>query len=350
MSRRLLIAGCCLVLLVASAMSAAARVITDMAGRKVTIPDKITRIYTPQLYTNVLLYMVAPEKMVNVLQAPPLPFRTQDTHFLRKEVRNNPMLRGGIRVGGSAPLNMEAVLALKPQIALATGGSNMMLNAQRMQQQYDRLHLPLVIVNVDEVSGYPAAIDFLGKLLGCEARTRQLSAWARSSLGGVQRMLTKMPPSKRVRVYYAESEDGLATESDASFHVDGLRLGGANIVHHGDLKTHYGMEKVSLEQILLYNPQVIFTALPEFVAYAYKDPRWQKVEAIAKHRIYLIPRSPYDWLDRPPSVTRIIGIPWVAYKLYPKQYPGDIRQQIRDFHRLFMGVNVTDAELHEWLK
>lgn len=163
-------------------------------------------------------------------------------------------------------------------------------------------------------------------------------------------MLAKIPANKRVRVYYAESADGLATESDGSFHVDAIRMGGGSIVHHGDLKTHVGMEKVSMEQVLLYNPEVIITTEPQFAAMAYKDARWRTIKAVATHRIYTVPRSPFDWIDRPPSVMRIVGVPWVAYMLYHKQYRADIRKQIREFHRLFMGVGVSETDLNGWLK
>jgi iron complex transport system substrate-binding protein len=247
-------------------------------------------------------------------------------------------------------MNMEAILAMKPDIAIATGGANMKMSAGRIEQQYERVHLPLVFVEVDKISGYPAATDFMGKLLGREKRAKQLSAWARSAFAGVEKMLKAIPPSKRVRVYYAESADGLATESDGSFHADAIKMGGGVIVHKGDIRTHQGMEKVSMEQVLLYNPEVIVSQEPEFAAFAYKDPRWQRIKAVASRRIYTAPRSPFDWIDRPPSVMRIIGVPWAAYMMYPRQYRADIRKQIKEFHKLFMGVSATDADINGWLK
>ena len=158
-----------------------------------------------------------------------------------------------------------------------------------------------------------------------------------------------LEPSRDKREY-AESADGLATESDRSLHADAIRMAGGNIVHHGDIKTHQGMEKVSLEQVLLYDPEVIISQEPEFARNAYRDPRWQKVRAVANHRIYTVPRAPFNWIDRPPSVMRILGVQWLAYRFYPNVYRVDIRKEIRQFCLLFMGVDVTDADLNEWLK
>lgn len=336
-------------LLGAAAVSVQARQIVDMAGRKVTVPNKITKVYASQPYTNVLLYMVAPDLMLG-LQPGCLPFREQDKRFLRKDVLSKPWISSQGPGGENPKRNMEAILAMKPDIALATGGKNMRMNPGRIEQEYRRLKIPLVFVDVDRISGYPAAIDFMGRLLGRQTRARQLKAWTMKTFADVDKMVRAIPASKRVRVYYAESADGLATESERSFHADAIRMGGGVIVHKGDIKTHAGMEKVSMEQVLLYNPEVIIAQEPQFVSFAYKDARWKKIKAVANHRIYVVPRSPFNWIDRPPSVMRIIGVPWVAYTLYPRQYRADIRKQIKEFHRLFMGVQITEADLNGWLR
>lgn len=349
MSKRSVLMLLTVALTVGMATAGWGRQIIDMAGRRVTVPDHITKVFAAQPYTNVLIYMVAPGAMLG-LQPGCLPFREEDKRFLRRDILSKPWISAQGPGGERSQVNMEAILAMHPDIVIATGGANMKMNASRIEQRYADLHLPLVFVDVDKISGYPAAIDFMGRLLGCQARGRQLAQWAKSTFAGVQSMVARIPPSRRVRVYYAESADGLATESDGSFHADAIKMGGGAIVHHGDLKTHVGMEKISMEQVLLYNPEVIISQEPAFATFAYRDARWRHVKAVANHRIYTVPRSPFDWVDRPPSVMRIIGVPWVAYMLYPRQYRADIRRQIRDFHRLFMGVQVSEGDLNRWLR
>lgn len=324
-----------------------ARTITDMAGRKVTIPDKITKVYAAQPYTNVLLYVVAPELMLG-LQPGCLPFRDEDKRFLRREVLSLPWLEATQSPAGqNARVNLEAILRLKPDFALATGG--MKLNLQKDEELFGRIHLPVVYVDLDRIADYPKAIEFLGRILGRESRAKRLSAYARRVFAQVEKMVAAIPLEKRVRVYYAGSADGLVTESEQSFHADAIRMAGGNIVHKGEIKTHVGMEKVNLEQVLLYNPEVIVSLEPEFATRAYRDPRWRKIKAVATRRIYTVPRSPFNWIDRPPSVMRIIGVPWLAHCFYPDRYRVDIRKEIQEFHRLFMGVRVTEADLNRWL-
>ncbi len=330
-----------------SLMPAQARVITDMAGRKVTIPNRISRVYAAQPYTNVLLYMVAPEMMLGLQEANP-PCGRMDRRFIRRDLMSLPWLTGVGSGGEQAQVNMETILKLRPDFVLATGG--MMIDFRRTEERYARMHLPVVFVKLDKIDDYPRALEFLGKVVGHQARAKHLVAFATREFAQVRKMVAAIPQSKRVRVYYAESADGLATEASNSFHADPIRMAGGVLVHHGEIKTHMGMEMVSLEQVLLYNPEVIVAQEPDFVKFAYRDPRWKKIKAVANHRIYVVPRTPYDWIDRPPSVMRIIGVPWLAYRFYPSRYPGKIRTEVQDFQRLFMGIDVGKADLDQWLK
>ncbi len=323
------------------------REVTDMAGREVTIPDHVTKVYPSDPYTTVLLYVVAPDLQLG-LQPGCLPLREEDMRFVRKEAAGLPVLARQAPGGEHAQVNMEAILALKPDLVLAMGSKGR--NYQRTEERFTKLGLPVVFLDIDSISKYPAGIEFLGQLLGQESRAKRLSAYAKRVLVEVEKTVAAIPPDRRVRVYYAESADGLATESDQSLHVDAIRMAGGAIVHHGELKTHQGMEKLSLEQVLLYDPEVIISQEQEFATNAYHDPRWQKVKAVANHRIYTVPRTPYNWIDRPPAVMRILGVQWLASLFYPDQYRVDIRQRVREFHELFMGVDVTDADLDKWLK
>lgn len=339
-------------LLAMVALSSQAREITDMAGRKVTIPDTVTKVYSAQPYTSVLLYMIAPEMMLG-MQPGCLPLGDAERHFLRPEVAKLPEIETQIGGGENPQTNIEAILALHPDFALANGGAGadkMMMNPSKLEAKMAKIGLPVVFVDVRRVADYPAGIEFLGKLLGREAHTQRMSAYATRVLADVAKMVATIPADKRVKVYYAESADGLATESDGSFHTDAITLAGGDIVHHGDLKTHQGMEKVSLEQVLLYNPEVIISQEPDFVTSVYKDVRWKDVRAVVNHRVYTIPRSPFDWIDRPPSVMRILGVQWLAHLFYPEQYAIDIRKEVKEFHKVFMGIELTDADMDQLLK
>ena len=43
--------------------------------------------------------------------------------------------------------------------------------------------------------------------------------------------------------------------------------------------------------------------------------------AVREKRVYLSPTAPFGWIDRPPSLNRVIGLKWLAGLFYPEQGP-----------------------------
>ena len=105
------------------------------------------------------------------------------------------------------------------------------------------------------------------------------------------------------------------------------------------------MQEVSFEQVLIYDPEVIIVQSPVFFKTVFTDPKWQMLKAVQNKRVYLVPKTPFNWTDRPPSFMRIIGAHWIASKLYPTRYPYSIQEKVRAFYRLFFQVELRDEEL-----
>jgi iron complex transport system substrate-binding protein len=162
-------------------------------------------------------------------------------------------------------------------------------------------------------------------------------------------MASAIPEDEKTTVYYAEGPDGLSTECDKSPHAELIELAGGRNIYQCAPKSDFGMERISIEQVMVANPEVILAQEKDFVANVYRDPRWQSIRAIKNRRVYLIPRSPFNWFDRPPSFMRLLGVKWLANLLYPERYPLDIARETREFYSLFLGVELDDKDLEEVL-
>jgi iron complex transport system substrate-binding protein len=64
------------------------RIITDMAGREVEIPNKISRIYAPSPYGSAILASIAPDLMVGTM----LPIEAEAKKFLPSSLHNLPVI------------------------------------------------------------------------------------------------------------------------------------------------------------------------------------------------------------------------------------------------------------------
>ncbi len=313
-----------------------ARQITDMAGHRVEVPATINKVYATAPPATYMIYAVAPELLVGLNG--PLP--QAGRQYMNPHVLALPILGGWFGQGRMA--NLEALLQAKPDVVVAFRWRDRTVQ-WKIEETLEPLGLPVVSLILKNTADFPSVFSFLGELLNRRERGETLGAYARQTLEAMARLRQSIPEGQRLRIYYAEGVQGLQTECDSSFHTELINLCGAVNVHKCLAKTIYGMDKVSLEQVLAYDPQVILTLDPRFRKAVLQDPRWRKVRAVAQGRVYQVPTVPFNWFDRPPSFMRLLGAHWLAHKLYPERYPVDMVAKTMEFYRLFLGVGVDRA-------
>lgn len=342
MKKRALALCTLLLVTVLCAAEAQARIITDMTGRKVTVPDTIRRVFTGSPPATLMLYALDPLLLVGSN----FNISVEDKRFLRPEFTSLPVTGGFFGQGKS--VNIELLLGLNPDVVIMWSAQDQIAN-KLFEERLFKSGIHTVYVNLDHIGSYPDAFLFLGDLLDRKERAHKLADYARKTLREVSAAVAGIPLRERVRVYYAEGPDGLSTERETSWHTELIPLAGGYNVHKSNAMDNYGMEKVSMEQVLLYNPDVILTHDRTFYVSLAKDQRWHGMRAYREKRCYLIPRMPFNWFDRPPSFMRLLGLKWLTNLLYPKRYPLDIRAETQKFYRLFLGVELSERDIQEVL-
>ncbi|MDD2465892.1 MAG: ABC transporter substrate-binding protein [Desulfobulbus sp.] len=319
-----------------------AREIIDMSGRRVTIPDTITKAVAVSPPATYLLYAIDPSLLAGLN----FPLWASEKKYTVPSYRHLPVI-GGLAGQGRA-INREMLLQVKPDLILHWSWRDDAAN-NKFLASMAQLPFPLVTIRMHSITDYPAALAFTGELVGRKERGERLRRSARDSIDQARRIATSIPEAEKVRVYYAEGTDGLSTERSQSIHAELIPLAGGINVHHGEEVDHYGMEKISMEQLLLYDPQVILVKEKAFFTRIFTDPRWHHLRAIRDKRVYLIPYEPFNWFDRPPSFMRLLGIKWLLNLLHPDRYPVDMVAETQSFYTLFLGVDLTPAQAREVL-
>jgi iron complex transport system substrate-binding protein len=235
--------------------------------------------------------------------------------------------------------NLEVVLALKPDLILDIGSVNptYVSLAERVQQQTG---IPYALLD-GRFDGIPLAYRTLGTLIG---RREQGEAFARNAEDTIQTITQRVgtiAPERRPRVYYARGPRGLETGLGGSINVETIELLARNVAG----ETRGGLANVSIEQVLLWNPDVIITIDQDFAANVLSDPSWAPVAAVRARRVHLSPKLPFGWVDFPPSVNRLIGLWWLARILYPDLFPEDLRTLTREFYTRFYRVTPDDGQI-----
>ncbi len=76
---------------------------------------------------------------------------------------------------------------------------------------------------------------------------------------------------------------------------------------------------MSLEQVLEWNPQVIFVQdrYPQVVKQIENDPQWQAIDAVKHHRVWLMPEYAKAW-GYPMPEALALGELWMAKNSIPR--------------------------------
>ena len=92
-------------------------------------------------------------------------------------------------------------------------------------------------------------------------------------------------------------------------------------------------------------PEIILTWDRNFFEQVRKDALWAGIRAVREQRVYLAPTAPFGWIDRPPSLNRVIGLKWLVGLFYPDKFSEDLREITRSFYSLFYHVDLGELEL-----
>ena len=129
----------------------AAREVEDATGRRVTVPDRVERVMAAGPTAAVVLYVLAPEKMIGWPSAP----RPNEREFILPAVRDLPEL--GRLTGRGDTANVEVVLKARPDLIFDYGSVSPTFAslAARVQEQTGIPYL-LIDGRLDRTPAEPA--------------------------------------------------------------------------------------------------------------------------------------------------------------------------------------------------
>ena len=335
--------ACALAVLLALAQGAAAeRMVTDSAGRQVMVPDRIERVFAAGPPAMVLLYVLAPDRMIGWPRAP----HPDEMPYIAPKYRDLPEV--GWLTGRGDTVNLEVLLQSKPDLIFDFGSvrDTYVSLAERVQAQTG---IPYLLID-GTFANTPAAVRLLGEVLGVEEHAERIAAYVESTFAEVDAVLAESPQEKRPRVYLARGPSGLETGLRGSINTEIIeRVGGINVASDPS-GARRGLVQVPVEQVVVWNPDTVITWDRTFYESVWKDFYWQGVDAVGAGRVYLSPTAPFGWIDRPPSLNRMIGLKWLAGLFYPDEATQSLREVTRSFYDLFYHVDLTDAELDRLLQ
>ena len=326
--------------------TAETREITDMAGRKVTVPtaENIESVFSASPVAAIFLYMVAPDKLLGWNYE----LNDVEKSIILDKYQDLP------NFGMGDAVNYEAVIAANPTIAINSGKINdaMVSDCDALSES---LGIPVVAVD-NELNNSAEAFRFMGELLGVEDHAEELAQYAEQVFTDIN-ALSDIPEEKKVSVYFGNGEDSLETAPRGSQHAQ--ILDAINAVNVADLELGDGSRvQISAEQLLAWDPDVIVvngepkadksgsSAAEDILS----NPDYASLKAVQDQKVYGTPNAPFSWVDRPAGPNRLIGMRWFSALIYPEYIKCDINEEIHKFFDFFYHVDLSDEQLENVLK
>ena len=283
--------------------------------------NKINKVLSAGNPSDVLLLSVAPQKMVGLAGF-------------------NMASQGGKIAGKGSTLSAEKIVALQPNLIIDVG--NVTPNyIDQAKRTFAQTGVPYLLLD-GRLSATPNTLRELGKWLGVEPLTEQQVQYAEETLKSAVDFSAVLQQT----AYLARSADGLQTGQKGSIHTEAMELVGLRNVVEGE---HKGLTQVSMEQLLLWNPDIILTQYAEFFQTIKNNPQWSQLSAVKNQRVFFIPNQPFGWLDSPPSLNRLLGVRWLQHLLSNKPMV-DFAPEVQHFYKLFYHIDLTTAQAEQLLK
>jgi iron complex transport system substrate-binding protein len=307
------------------------------------------------MQTVVVVYGVAPDKLEAWPSAMAQANNTKE--YFPEKYESLPLVpgwKGGNGEGG----NYETFISKKPDVVIVSYYPKTSDDTAALSLVTDRQQKldPIPVVALSDtmnLTNSPALIQFMGDLLGEQDQARDMIAFYNRVVDMVTTKVATIPEDKRVKVYYCLDKDGLSTSG--RLYSDLIELcGGINVATYGNLSESGvaagSTPKVSVEQILSWDPEVILAEDQDFCSKVLTDPAWKDITAVKNGRVYHVPKTGFSWFCCPPGINRIIGIPWTAKTLYPDLFKDmDLEGLIKEFHTLFYHKSLTDDQVQKIL-
>jgi iron complex transport system substrate-binding protein len=304
--------------------------ITDQAGNTVEIPQPVRSVITPYSMATYMVYGVDGEDRLaaagylNARDEPGISRMTQiDPRF--PELSSYTM--------SQKEINVEEVALLAPDVILTSTRSQWL-------DAVAELNIPVVLFQGESPEALKEAVRITGQMLGpnTAARAEAWVAYYDSILKKVETATAGL--DKHPTVLFVGTEP-LRIASGDMYQTSIVEAAGGTSVSR-DLTGYWN--DVNLEQIVMWNPDVIITTpygvSPDALT---GSAEWRAVSAAQNGQVYAMPSYVAPWDT--PIPESVLGVIWMAGILYPDQVDLDCATETAYFYHTFYNYELPKSEI-----
>ncbi len=320
------------------ACSANCRSVVDLAGRKVSLPEKVRKVACLDVLCYQKLFALGVSDKVALMYFTDAPWMKA----------LNPGVTKVAQTFG-AP-NIEDLLLR--HVDLAFFAYDTALTAKKLDSVGIRgvVSQPqgLRAQTIDDfVKQIKQSVLIYGEVMAGEAlvRARQWCAYFQSRVDYVTSRINSFPDSPRPRVYYVRGPTAMHTQGRSGDTFWYGKMAGGDMVVKNDVLAAKG--PVSMEKIIEWDPEVVLIGRQYPAEIVLKDSRWRNISAVRNHRVYLMPNGVFYWDG---GLEGVLLMEFLAKKLHPELFPDlDMAAELKKFYSQFYRFALSDDQIRRML-
>ena len=309
-------------------------VFTDDLGREVTVPTEISRLVVSGPLPQIYVYGIAPDMFVGLAS------KWYDTSkgIIPQEHMDLPYFG---QLYGSADLSIEELAKADPQVIIDMGEPKKGIN-EDLDGLQAQTTIPAVYIR-STLETAPQAYRRLGELLGRQAQAEEIAAFLEKVYSRTVSIMEKVGDNRR-QILYITGEEGHNVLARGSYQAELIDMLADNAAVVDNPVSKGTGNEVTMEQIMLWDPEFIVFAPDSVYDKVKDDATWSLMTAVANDQYIRTPQGPHNWLGSPPAVQQYLGLIWLTAELYPEYCDYDVKADILEFYRLIYHCELTDEQ------
>jgi iron complex transport system substrate-binding protein len=320
-----------------SLASGKTRWITDMNGRKVEVPDPLTRVALFGGPTGQIAYLLGARSQLCAVTS-----TLRGSELVKAFDPTIKDLPGPRSTSGQ--INVEELLMSDPQLVIAGN-----LDGSIVEK---KTKIPVAYTESTMNHGFDLLrreIRFYASVFQKEARGERYLAYLDKNITFLQSRTKLIPVEKRKKVFNGYSPSHLVTLGGDTFMHERILTAGcidaASAISTSGVKEglHSGLSEMSMERVLGWDPDllIIDSGKPEEL---YSDPRWRNIKAVRNRQVFKQPIGIFIW-DRPTAEAAVLYPLWLAKTAYPEHFKDvDIMREVKRFYSEIMSFDLSDVQ------
>lgn len=299
------------------------KVVTDMTGRKVKVPDQINRVVTTYRSATQFVFCL---NVQDRLVAADISF--EKISLFQKLYYGDKIPTVGSKRHG---LNLEQIIEVDPDLVILFPYGEGPSTAKKLEQ----FGIASIIIVPESYQQIRKATNLLAEAMGLEDRAKKVTKQYDKILNLVQRSSNI---DNKKKVYFANS-DLFDTVGEGLLQTSMIEMAGginsAKTVKSGFIKT-------SLEELINWNPEYIVVSqyYSNTIDNLLNREELKNLNAIKDGNVFRFPSEvePWDF----PSPSSYLGIIWLAKKIYPEKYEDvDIEKIVNEYYQTLYNKSFT---------